>query len=62
MTIAEMTLNGMLCVYCGTTIGDAVGYPINCDDCSKEAASKAAEYWDTQSAPVTLKSFSYSLE
>ena len=43
MTIAEMTLNGMLCVQCGTTIGDAVGYPVTCDDCLKEEASKSKE-------------------
>jgi len=38
--IAGMHLDGTLCEHCGTFIGDPVGYPRLCDDCSKPKKKK----------------------
>lgn len=32
--IAEMHLCGILCEQCGAFVGEDVGYPRSCDDCS----------------------------
>lgn len=38
--IADMMIEGILCEGCGEYMGDAVGYPRCCPDCSKPAFPK----------------------
>jgi len=35
---AEMVLDGILCQVCGEYIGEAVGYPRNCESCGGEGS------------------------
>lgn len=32
----DMILDGTLCQFCGTFIGEACGYPTSCEDCENE--------------------------
>lgn len=34
--VADMMLDGTLCCCCGVYVGEAVGYPVKCEDCERE--------------------------
>lgn len=38
--VSDMMLDGTLCQSCGGYIGEAVGYPLYCDDCGEAESIK----------------------
>lgn len=34
--ISEAMLSGVLCQCCGVFVGEDVGYPVSCEDCSED--------------------------